>query len=186
MSKSKVVCENPECRKGFYRDNREINRSRRVGRKQYCCRTCSAQTEGKKNLGRVDPDVQSRNRKQIVRYCANLRDEYTSFRFFMKVIKNTNRSSKKNDIDLEYLRELWKQQNGECPITGWTLKLPETVAGWRKKKSAERASLDRIDNSMGYVKGNVRFVSIMANYARNNMEDEELIEFCKAVAEKQK
>lgn len=44
------------------------------------------------------------------------------------------------------------------------------------------ASLDRIDNSKGYLKGNVRFVSMMANLARSTFSDNELIRFCKSVA----
>ena len=43
------------------------------------------------------------------------------------------------------------------------------------------ASLDRIDNSKGYVQGNVRFVSVMFNFARNKFSDEEVIEFAQAV-----
>jgi hypothetical protein len=36
------------------------------------------------------------------------------------------------------------------------------------------------------MKGNVRFISLMANYARNSMSDEELLEFCRAVEKNNK
>lgn len=45
------------------------------------------------------------------------------------------------------------------------------------------ASLDRIDNSISYMKGNVRFISVMANYARNTFDDEEVVKFAEAVVE---
>jgi hypothetical protein len=54
--------------------------------------------------------------------------------------------------------------------------------GKTTRKKQKRASLDRIDNSKPYVQGNVRFISLMANYAKNDMTDAELVGFCKAVA----
>lgn len=60
--------------------------------------------------------------------------------------------------------------------------LPQSIAGdWPKDSDRERASLDRIDNSNGYLQGNVRFVSKIANYARNEYSDDDLLEFCNAV-----
>ncbi|MEO1764581.1 MAG: hypothetical protein AAFR83_22070, partial [Cyanobacteria bacterium J06629_18] len=43
------------------------------------------------------------------------------------------------------------------------------------------ASLDRIDSCKGYVFGNVQFVSLMANYAKRDFLEEELLRFCEAV-----
>ena len=43
------------------------------------------------------------------------------------------------------------------------------------------ASIDRIDNDLGYIEGNVRFVSVMYNYARNNFTDEQVLQFAQAV-----
>lgn len=48
-----------------------------------------------------------------------------------------------------------------------------------------RASLDRIDSSIGYIPGNIRFVSVMANYCKNSFSDQEVFEFCQAVVEYQ-
>lgn len=62
--------------------------------------------------------------------------------------------------------------------------LPDSTIGWDSKTDrTKRASLDRVDCSLGYVRGNVRFVSVIANYARMNFTDEELVGFCHAVAE---
>ena len=66
------------------------------------------------------------------------------------------------------------------PVNGITV---GSSAGWVGGPHLRRASLDRIDNSLGYVKGNVRFISIMANYCRNTFEDKDLMEFCEAVVD---
>ena len=50
-----------------------------------------------------------------------------------------------------------------------------------KSTAPDQASLDRIDNSKGYVKGNVRFVALIYNYARNGFDDEAVLAFCNAV-----
>ena len=44
----------------------------------------------------------------------------------------------------------------------------------------EGHTLDRIDNDKGYVKGNVRFVSVIFNFARNNFSDQDVLNFCQA------
>jgi len=36
------------------------------------------------------------------------------------------------------------------------------------------ASVDRIDSSLGYVKGNVQFISIAMNHMKANMSDEDM------------
>ena len=48
-------------------------------------------------------------------------------------------------------------------------------------KSPDRASLDRIDSSKGYVKGNVQFVSYMANCAKNEFTSAKLKHFCESM-----
>lgn len=57
-----------------------------------------------------------------------------------------------------------------CPIFPW-IKLVYTVGEGRSEGSL---SLDRIDSSQGYVKGNLRFVSNRANSMKSDMTDAEL------------
>lgn len=45
-------------------------------------------------------------------------------------------------------------------------------------KNPYQASLDRIDNNIGYMKGNIRFVSLIYNYAKNNFTDNDVAKFC--------
>lgn len=77
---------------------------------------------------------------------------------------------------------LFEKQAGKCPVTGWEMILPDsTRKGWDGGNNPRNASLDRIDNDKGYVEGNVRFVSLIANMARQTFTDEQVVEFCKAV-----
>ena len=97
-------------------------------------------------------------------------------------VRQRRESQGDTDLSVEWLKALWEKQNGVCPFTGWRLILPETT-GWKSLGDrTKRASLDRVDCDKGYVKGNVRFVSVMANWARNDFTDGELIEFCRAVS----
>lgn len=60
--------------------------------------------------------------------------------------------------------------NDVCPVLG----IPITIQ--RKKGHGgdyNSPSLDRIDNTKGYVKGNVRIISNRANKLKNNMTKEE-------------
>lgn len=68
-----------------------------------------------------------------------------------------------------------------CPITGRFLILPKGTDGW-EKLNPYNASLDRIDNSKGYIKGNVRYIAYIANLGRSAFSDDQLISFCKVVA----
>ncbi len=49
--------------------------------------------------------------------------------------------------------------------------------------ASDNASLDRIDNNLGYIKGNVRYVALIVNYARNSWGDNAVRGFARAVVE---
>lgn len=115
------------------------------------------------------------------------RDEYSPFRQHFKLARRRVKThGRECTITLEYLKELWEKQDGKCPYTGWKLDNPETTAHWDNHQLDPRtASLDRIDSSLGYILGNVQFVSVMANFAKRDFQEEQLLEFCQAVAEYQ-
>lgn len=173
-----ILLKCPICKKEFEREKKEHNRSRRRGRPSYCSRTCSGHAHTS-NLGEHLGIGRSDNL-----ISGNRRDEYSPFKWFLKNVKQRNKDkNRKYDIDLEYLKNLWEKQEGICPFTRWNLVLPKHGSAWNQgtDKSIKRASLDRIDNSKGYIKGNVRYVAIIANYCRNNFSDNEVKLFCEAV-----
>jgi len=98
----------------------------------------------------------------------------------------STRARHKFHLDLEYLKELWESQGGICPLTGWEIELPINTTGFRIKRDPHNASLDRIDNDKDYVKGNVRYIALIANLARNSWDDKAVIEFARSVVQQHK
>ena len=168
-----------ECRKEVVKELREYKRRIKAGKTDFFCDlSCARKKDNRMNPRPGNPaNLQANNRK----------DEYTPFRWY--VLRGEYRDRNKGygcDLNVIYLKKLWEEQNGICPITGWNLILPKDTAKAWDINNPSNASLDRIDNSKGYMQGNVRYIAFMANIARSSFTDEQLIEFCKAVAENQK
>ena len=175
MSTTTVKCG--YCGNSVKKPTKEYNRRLRLGKnKFYCNQSCAAKT--KENVDRLK-SIETTN--DISKYCENRKDKYSPFRPIMKLVRQREDKKGKTNLTLEYLKELWESQNGKCPFTNWDLDL-RTYKTKDGKLRTSSASLDRINNSLGYIKGNVRFVSVIFNFARNKFTDEEVIEFCKAVA----
>jgi hypothetical protein len=84
-------------------------------------------------------------------------------------------------IDPDYLWAVFQQQKGRCPYSGIVLKIPTS-----NNKSSGNASLDRIDNKLGYVYGNVQWVEKRINAMKSNLPESEFLELCRLVAENAK
>jgi hypothetical protein len=108
----------------------------------------------------------------------NRKDEFSSFKYFITKCKERKKvNGYEYNIDLQYLKQLWETQRGICPYTGFVMVMPDTTNSRSKVYSLKKASLDRIDSSKGYVKGNVEFVCLLINMAKNNSSKEEVLEF---------
>ena len=57
------------------------------------------------------------------------------------------------------------------------MELGRTTADEDVKKTPTKASLDRIDPNIGYVKGNVEFVCYCVNVMKNDFSKEKIIDF---------
>ena len=86
---------------------------------------------------------------------------------------------KKVDITIDYIWELFLYQNKKCALSGVDLFLPKNNSKSELKKA--NASIDRIDSSLGYVKGNVQWVTKTINIMKNTMSQEEFISVCNSV-----
>jgi hypothetical protein len=76
-------------------------------------------------------------------------------------------------LSSEYLWDLYLKQNKKCALSG--LPIDFTKNG--------RASLDRIDSSIGYVEGNVHWVYNKINIMKNEYTQTEFLELCKIITE---
>lgn len=167
-----------QCGKTGRKTNAEYRRSLRMGRLMFCGTTCAAVHN---NAHReVSPKVIERIRA----LCGNRHDDYYNFRFHLKVVKQRLKVQGVScELTLRDLADQWEKQEGRCPYTGWELDNPgQAQPGKSIEKHPRRASLDRIDSSKGYVIGNIEFVSMIANFAKNDWPREAVIEFGRAVS----
>jgi hypothetical protein len=86
----------------------------------------------------------------------------------------TNRSVRVRKLELRidylYVKKLWDDQEGRCSLTN--------IPMLQKHGTPYSMSIDRIDNSIGYIKGNVRLVCKQINLMKSTMNDLEFKEFC--------
>ena len=78
-----------------------------------------------------------------------------------------------SDIDKDYLVGLLVEK---CPVFGFPLLYRRDTKG-----HPNLASVDRIDSSRGYLKGNVQILSFKANMIKSDAAKDELISFAKWV-----
>lgn len=172
ITKIQIKCD--ACGKTVKKIASEIKRQKDKGRTRfYCNRKCAANTfQNKEHIKKYSEQNFFKVHNQ---YGLNKIDEFTPFRYHIRNAKR--RTNLNKDIDVKFLKDLWDSQQGCCAVTG--LKLEHRYLSWMKnqRKSPYQASLDRIDNNKGYIRGNVRFVCLMYNYARNNFSDKETTEF---------
>jgi len=83
------------------------------------------------------------------------------------------------DLEPQDIVELYEQQSGLCALTGWPIE-------WSKKGLTATVSIDRIDSSEGYVKGNVQLLHKDVNMAKQQYSQEYFIAMCQAIADKVK
>ncbi len=172
-----LVCAG--CGVTFDKPTKEVRRqqARDPGRDFFCDRSCYARHRGSANLG----DHLGNGRTEHLRP-GNRADEFSPFRYFLNKARNRPGET---DLTLEALRDLWDRQGGRCALSGLPIELPPTTGAFEQLRDCPwKASLDRLEPEKGYVIGNVRFVVMIANLARNRFSDEDLIRFCRATAGK--
>ena len=90
---------------------------------------------------------------------------------FLSKIRNSARKRNLNiNVTLEYLDTVYERQNKLCALPGSPLPQDE-------------CSPDRIDNSKGYVIGNIQLTHKKLNIMRHALSIEEFIYFCNKVTE---
>lgn len=87
----------------------------------------------------------------------------------------------KFDVSMKYLWELFLSQERTCKLSGVPISFSSSYGA-----RDGTASLDRIDRTNGYVKGNVQWVHKVVNEMKWDRTDEELIAWCKTISEHNK
>jgi hypothetical protein len=88
---------------------------------------------------------------------------------FVEYVRRARMRKQHNcDLDIYYLKDIWDQQEGRCALSG--IPLQHGSNGDINTK----ASLDRKNASLGYIRGNVQFLSCALNYAKSTKDDDSI------------
>ena len=97
-----------------------------------------------------------------------------------QIQERARRINKPINLSIEYLWELFLKQNRKCSLSGQELYFGSHQSNGLTPKG--NASLDRIDNTKGYVKGNVQWVHKDINWMKADYDQNYFIELCEGVA----
>ena len=79
------------------------------------------------------------------------------------------------DIKVDYIKQLVEEQQNKCIYSG-----VEFV--WEYGVN-HKPSLDRIDSSKGYIRGNVQLVTTIVNQAKSDLMETEFLKMVKSIYE---
>ena len=125
----------------------------------------------------------------------NERSEDVAITRMWSVCKRTaERRGHDFELTVEDIKAMFERQNGRCNYTGRPLVIKTTrdnTRRYEKRDTAragkcayhnlDKASIDRIDPSRGYVRDNVHMVCIHINYAKLDLSEEDFISLCRDV-----
>ena len=98
-----------------------------------------------------------------------------------KISKRSKRRNLDFNLTKEYVYKLFLEQQDKCALSGVDITLPTRWNG-----SDYTASLDRIDNTKGYIKGNVQWLHKHVNIMKNSFPQEMFIYLCNKITENNK
>jgi hypothetical protein len=96
-----------------------------------------------------------------------------------RITSSAKKRKKEFKITIKYAWELFLKQEKKCALSGRVLRLSDTVKDLYNKSIT--ASLDRIDSSKGYVKGNVQWIHKDINYMKWKLKNDQFISLCQEI-----
>ena len=90
------------------------------------------------------------------------------------------------NITIQYLQELLEQQNYKCAISGLSIDGARSRIKYHSTYSKQTASLDRIDNTKGYIIGNVQWVHQDINYMKQDFTMSQFLIYCEIITKHNK
>ena len=180
-----LVCST--CGNNFAIAQSQYNYQLKAGRTTfYCSRSCvgkrSSNYDHLKTIGQSNHFTSDSPRYTALKTKDDLLK--SSMREFIRRFRDRSKSRYRKlgdvTVTVEHLVDVWNKQGGKCCFTEVNLILPRNTA-YQTVSSNYKASVDRIDNNIGYIDGNVRFVSHTVNNLRGAMDDESVYEFFKII-----
>ena len=132
----------------------------------------AAQKRWRDNWDKKNPGKRKESQRKI-----RIKRQYDPDMFitdlYQRVRNSSTKRNKKMTITREDLEQLVIESKGICAISGLQM---TTLHG-----DPNKASVDRIDSSKGYIKGNIQLTTTRANVIKKNWGDDDILEFCLAV-----
>lgn len=107
-------------------------------------------------------------------------------RYFSNTQKHAKVRNVQFTLTIEYIWQLFLKQDRKCALSGTDLSLWTYKSVKNNISVRPTASLDRIDSSIGYIKGNVQWVHKDINRMKSDFPQEYFLNWCKLVAEANK
>jgi len=161
MTNVNLICG--QCKKEMLYALKEYNRQTKKGRTIFFCGLSCARSY--KNLNLTDEEKIKR-KTLLGKYTKNRKRKFTYY-----LNKSRNRDKECN-LDEQYLESIWTEY---CKLSNIKIYIKNG------KSNLNTASLDRINSSQGYIKGNVQFVAYGLNLAKNNRTNEEMLAFIQEI-----
>lgn len=154
-----VMCD--ICKQPFKRKRFQVEANIRRGRRNMCSVSCKYKNGGQ--LG----------------WLTQQSDDFSPFRYMATAIRKRcdYSPSKKGDLTYLDIKNKWDEQKGLCNYTGLTMRLKSDDMS----NKLFQASVDRIDSSKPYTKGNIEIVCLGINYMKNKFTKEETLQFLRAI-----
>jgi hypothetical protein len=96
-------------------------------------------------------------------------------------IKRTARQrNHEYDVSKKYLYDLYIKQNKKCALSKLSIVIGNKPGDEKKEITA---SLDRIDSSKGYIKGNVQWVHKNINRMKSDFDQKYFVDICKMISD---
>mgnify|MGYP001611556026 FL=1 len=96
--------------------------------------------------------------------------------YWRNIVKHVKNKPMSFNINAEYAWQLFLAQKGQCALSGLTLDMPTSKGG-----NGNAASLDRIDSSKGYIKGNVQWVHRDINWMKGSLSQVRFLDLCSKI-----
>ena len=117
------------------------------------------------------------NKTGACRSCAATKNTFEQH-YLNKIERRALISDFEFNLTVDYIKQLIEKQSFKCKLTGFDIKFATDY----KNLTKQTASLDRIDSTKGYIKGNVQWLHKDVNFAKHSLTQERFLEICKAVS----
>ena len=150
------------------------------------CVICGLEAKTQEDLELFTLNANYKNKRQnVCKKCLNERNQKRrGERPFhsLYLTKKCECKNKKIPFDLtdKYLEELWYKQNGLCALSNLEMGMP-----YNRGDFDWCASLDRVDFSKGYIKGNIRWILNCINTLKRQKDDAFVIKIAEAITKHQ-